>query len=295
MTDYQTKQKRRNTIVGLFVIGAFIVFGFFLWWFRELPLFFTRLDSFQVLVYFPEAPGVQKDTPVHYCGYQVGRVMNVAPPKIHGGFHRVGVSIAMQESYVDIPDNVQFVVMTRGLGSSYIDIVDGAQGEPTGYLKNEMIFNGTVKMASEFLPPEVQAAMPNLVDAVANLTHNINLVIGDKENQSNIKKTLGNIESAAAQLEETLKSVERFSDQGTQTIQELGQQVARTTETLEAVLSETRQVMEKIESGDGTAGKLINDGRLYENFLETSQQMKMLLEQLNEWAADSEKGLKINL
>ena len=77
MTDYQTKQRRKNMVVGLFVIVALCVFVWMLFRFRELPLAVSKLKSFNVLVYFPEAPGIQSDTPVQYCGYQIGRVMKV--------------------------------------------------------------------------------------------------------------------------------------------------------------------------------------------------------------------------
>ena len=294
MTDYQTKQKKRNRIVGLFVMVAFVAFGVFLWRFRDLPLFVSRFESFNVLVYFPEVPGVQKDTPVNYCGYQVGRVMKVAPPRVRGQSHQVGVSIAIDNEYSDIPNDVKFIVMKRGLGSSYIKISDVSLDEPTGFLQDETVLDGSVSMASDFFPPEVQEAMPDLVDAVANLTYNINLVIGDQENQANIKKTLGNIETAAAQLQGTLKSVENFSNQSTQTVRELGVHITGLSESLEAALLETRQLMAKITSGEGTAGKLVNDGRLYENLLESSQELKMLLEQLKKWADDIQQdGVKV--
>ncbi|MFZ9011844.1 MAG: hypothetical protein ACO20W_08140, partial [Anaerohalosphaeraceae bacterium] len=62
----------------------------------------------------------------------------------------------------------------------------------------------------------------------------------------------------------------------------------------EGSLSESRQILEKIESGEGTAGKMINDGRLYEDLLESSQELRMLLEQFKEWVSESsENGLKL--
>jgi ABC-type transporter Mla subunit MlaD len=48
--------------------------------FGDLPTAVTRLKSFNVYVQFPTAPGVMKDTPVRFCGYQVGRVTTVQPP-----------------------------------------------------------------------------------------------------------------------------------------------------------------------------------------------------------------------
>ena len=46
--------------------------------------------------------------------------------------------------------------------------------------------------------------------------------------------------------------------------------------------------------GGGSAGKLLNDGRLYENLLDSSQELSLALEQLKELAAQArEKGIKI--
>lgn len=294
MTDYQTKQKRRNTVVGIFVILGFVVFSFFLWRFRDLPLLVSKVRSYSVLVYFPEVPGVQKDTPVNYCGYQIGRVLEVEPPKIRQDSHVVGVTIAIDKKFNDIRDDVQFIVMKRGLGSSFIEIRDISTNPPTGYLPVDDALDGTVGMANDFLPPEVLALLPNLVDAITDLTENINSIMGDSENQANIKETLYNIEVASEQLSHTLESVEQFTDQGTRTIRELGNKIILAAEELSATLAETRQVMAKIDSGEGTAGKLVNDGRLYENLLESSQELQMLLEQLKEWAGKArEEGLEI--
>jgi phospholipid/cholesterol/gamma-HCH transport system substrate-binding protein len=295
MTDYQTKQKHRNIIVGSFVLVATVAFVWMLWKFREFPLLVSKYKSFEVRVFYQEIPGVQPDTPVQYCGYQVGRVMEITRPEIHEGAHRVGVTIAIDNYYDQIPSDSEFVIMKRGLGSSYIVIRDVSEGQPSGYLSEGMVLNGSVTTASDFFPPEVQAALPNLVETVSNLAENVNAVIGDRENQANIKKTLSNAEAAVVQLEKTLESIEQLSNEGTAKIVELGDKIVEASEALERTLSETRRILAKMESGDGTAGKLINDGRLYENLIESSEELKILLRQLKEWAADSEKGLKVDL
>jgi phospholipid/cholesterol/gamma-HCH transport system substrate-binding protein len=65
---------------------------------------------------------------------------------------------------------------------------------------------------------------------------------------------------------------------------------------LERVLSESRQILEKIDSGEGTVGKMINDGRLYEDLLESSQELRMLLEQIKEWTEQARQdGLRIKI
>jgi len=299
MTDYQTKQRHRNMIVGVFVLIALCVFVWMLLRFRDLPRFVSKLNSFNVLVFFPEAPGVQPDTPVQYCGYQIGRVTEVRPPEFHDNAHRVGIELAIENQYADIPEEVDIFVMKRGLGSSFVELrVDPSKiTHPGKFLKHETeIDTGKVGMASDFFPPEVQVKLEDLVDSITNLSDNANTIIGDGENQMNIKKMIASIETAFSQADATMQSIQQLSDAGVEKMQILSDKVIDAAEQLEGVLSESRQILAKIESGDGTAGKMINDGRLYEDLLESSQELRMLLEQVKEWAAETrEEGVRIKL
>ena len=49
--------------------------------------------------------------------------------------------------------------------------------------------------------------------------------------------------------------------------------------------------LEKINSGQGTVGKFVNDGQLYESLVETSEEMRKVLEELKSFMAKiNEKG-----
>lgn len=346
-TDYQTKQRHRNMVVGLFVIVAMVSFFFFLWRFRDLPRIVSKIESFEILVYFPEAPGVEKDTSVKYCGYQIGRVTNVAPPRFYNGSHRVPITIAIQNEFKDISSKSEIFVMKKGLGSSYVEIFQPVSfdAENTEFLKRGMVIeDGKIGMSSDFLPPEFQAKLEELVDSIGKLTDNANVIIGDQENQENLKKTFANVEIATLQANEALKSIIQFSEKGQEQVEklagqadttlksftelsELGQEKVETlsdqadntlksvqnladtgaekvelladyigsvTDQVEMTLSEIRQVAAKINGSEGTAGKLINDGRLYENLMDSSRELEMALEQLKEWTNDArEKGIRI--
>ena len=62
------------------------------------------------------------------------------------------------------------------------------------------------------------------------------------------------------------------------------------------VKARLRVILEKINSGQGSAAKLVSDGRLYENLLENTQQMQVLLEELKAFMAKSrDKGLPIKI
>ena len=302
MADYETEQKKRNLIVGGFMIIAFCAFCYMVAIFGELPVFISQLRSYTILVNFDSAAGVQKNTPVKYCGYQVGKVIGVMAPqsitdrKSGQSFHLVKVTIAIEKKYSTIPSHVTVMLMKRGLGSSYIELeVDLNKpltplypDQPESvYLLDEMILAGSTGVSSEFFPPDVQAKLETLVDSIGALAANANAILGDSENQMNIKKTLANVTEATAQTTETLKSVKQFSDAWTAKINEVAENINDT-------LVELHSVLEKINSGDSTAAKLLNDGRLYENLLDSSQELQLALEQLKILAADmNQKGIKL--
>jgi phospholipid/cholesterol/gamma-HCH transport system substrate-binding protein len=67
--------------------------------------------------------------------------------------------------------------------------------------------------------------------------------------------------------------------------------VVATSEELGKTLAEMRVTLEKINSGQGTAGKLVNDGQLYESLVETSEEMRKVLEEIKTFMSKAnEKG-----
>jgi phospholipid/cholesterol/gamma-HCH transport system substrate-binding protein len=302
MTDYNTLQKRRNYIVGAFVLTAFLAFLWMLGRFRDMPLFVSQANSFYVLAKFTDAPGVQRETPVQFCGYQIGRVVLVSPPAYvedsatSKSWHEVRVTMAIDKKYKNIPSNVKVTLMKRGLGSSYIELQADADVPPTPliaerpetkFLCDGLVTNGSMGLSSEFFPLEVQKKLEHLLDSIATLAANANQVIGDEQNKTNIKKTLEHIATATEQARQTLQSVQKFSDVGSE-------KIAQAAEDLDAAAKEFRQILAKINNGQGSAGKFLNDGRLYENLLDSSAELEMALEQIKKWAADArEKGIRV--
>jgi phospholipid/cholesterol/gamma-HCH transport system substrate-binding protein len=309
VNDYETIQRRRNIIVGAFVIVAACAFVWLIFKFGDLPVAASKFGSFEVLVQFPTAPGVQKDTPVRFCGYQIGRVTDVKPPKImedlntHRLYHQTLVILNINKQYSDIPKNIEAKLMTRGLGSSYIELklphFDANQ--PTGpTLSKGTLLQGSTGMTSEFFPEESQKKLDDLITNIIALTNNANEILGDPNNKENVKKTLANLAEASGHATETIEEFRKFAATGTSTLKNADEKlitaVANTSEELGKAASQLRLILEKINSGQGTAGRLLNDGRFYENLLENTQELQALLEELKVFIAESrQKGLPIKV
>ena len=300
MIDYDTIQRNRNITVGFFVLIGLGALVWMIYKFGDLPTRASEYRSFEVFVKFPAAQGIQKNTAVQFCGYPVGRVTHIMAPQLLTDeftslvYHQTMVILSIEKKYVNIPSNVDIKVMTRGLGSSYIDmkVIPGRalkahdpNRPETKYLIDKMLLQGSAGMTSEFFPEESQQKLDDLANRLIELIDNSNAILGDVENRKNIKTSLANMTKVTAQMTETLEEFENLFAAGTVVSEELGKTGA-----------ELKLVLQKVNSGQGSAGKLINDGRLYENLLENTEQLQLLLEETKEIISEyRKKGIKIQL
>jgi len=330
VSDYETIQRRRNIIVGIFVIVAISALVWLISKFGDLPTIVTKIDSFDVFVQFPTAPDVEKDTPVQFCGYQIGRVTKVMAPEIRRDktgleYHQIMVVLSIDKKYRNIPSNVEIKLMTRGLGSSFIELtVDPSKlpAPPLDPNRPETQFlgegfpplQGSTGMTSEFFPAESQKKLDQLITHLVALLDNANDIIGDPNNKENLKQTLANLTEASKhatvtlqQARQTIKLAEGMIEEfrkvaatGTKTFQNADAKVEKlvtavigTSEQLTKTISQLRLMVEKVNSGQGSVAKLINDGRLYESLLDTTLQLQVLLAELKSLVDEvKEKGLR---
>ncbi len=350
MSDYETTQRRRNAVVGIFVIFGVSALVWLIFKFGDLPGIVTKYSSFQVLVQFHTAPGVQNNTAVRFCGFQIGRVTDVIAPELREDletglkYYQTVVVLSIDKMYRTIPSNVEVKLMSRGLGSSYIELkqVPGKPLEPrdpndpeTVYLINMMLLQGSTGMTSEFFPEESQEKLDELIAGLEALIGNANDIIGDDDSKTNIKKMLANLANASEQATHTLEEFEKLAAAGTVTLEKADAKVEEivaavidtseeikefaaagtstlksvdakaetlvtamvaTSEQLSGAMKELQSVLEKVRTGQGSAARLLNDGTFYENLLENTEQLLVLLEEMKAFIAEwREKKIDVKL
>jgi len=318
VADYETIQRRRNIMVGIFIIVGFGGLGWLIYKFGELPSVVSQIGSFQVFVQFPNASGVQEDTPVNFCGYQIGQVIKVMRPmkrydKGSGlNYYQTVAVLSIDDAYRDIPSNIVPKLMSRGLGSSYIELKYDPSQElkpldpnrpETVYLYDKAVLQGATGMTSEFFPEESQKKFEELIGKISHLIDNVNEIIGSPENKQNIQTALSNLSEATKQAREVLKDFGKLSRTGTTTLANADERIdtmvssmVQTSDEIGKTVSELRLMLEKINSGQGSASRFLNNGKFYENLLENSQQLQILLEQMKEFIKQSrDKGIPLKL
>ncbi|MBL7107148.1 MAG: MCE family protein [Phycisphaerae bacterium] len=294
MSDYEKTQKTRNITVGVFVIIALGSLIWLIFKFGALPTFVSGLTSYEVKIQFPTASGVQQNTAIRFCGYQIGRVFKVTPPqpmadlKTGKVYYQALVIAHIDKDYVKIPSNVEAKLVTRGLGSSYIELksplLNGLK-PTTSVLQQGTTLQGSMSSSSEFFPEDVQKKLEELAENISLLVQNANKIIGDPNNRENLQASIENIKNLTAQAEKTIGQADEFMGSSKLAADEIA-----------GTLSELRLVLEKINSGEGSAGRVLNDGSLYEAMLEDAERLEILIDELTKTVKEyREHGVKVKL
>ena len=214
------------------------------------------------------------------------------------------VIVSIDNHFKDIPDIVEAKLMTRGLGSSYIEMrippVDVLKGK---VLVEGSLLQGSTGVSSEFFPEETRAKLEELITGISAFVKNSNDIVGDAENKASIKTALANLADASKEANDAIHQIKEAADAGKAMFQNADARTAQLTTSLVATSDKLGEVMTnldivlvKINDGQGTAGKLVNDGRLYEQLLEDSKQLHLVLQDLKSFVVESkEKGIPLKL
>lgn len=207
---------------------------------------------------------------------------------------------------INIPDDSYAQVITNPLGSGYIELV---LGESKNFVKDgdtlkSMETKGIVEDIQEQLTPTIENLNKTLV-ALEETVQKIGTVFNE-EAKANISKTLKELATATDQINGMLvpgkgsiaKSVEHVAeisgniknnnDSITQLINNLTKvsrdlstaEIGATVQSLETAASQLNKILNGINEGKGTLGKLTKDDALYKNLTSTSNSLNILLQDL---------------
>lgn len=252
---------------------------------------------------FTNLGSLQKSNEVRINGLPVGIVYDYAEKD--KDLSGIVVTINMKRS-VNIPANSVATIESELIGSSYINI---KFGDSTVYLKNK----DTVKtdLAASLLNDIKAQLNPTLsrtrdaIDSLKAVLSSTNKFL-NSQLKGGLLNILANLETSTASLKtllnteggplsNSLKNVESISDNLkknndsiTQTISTIRRTVNKfseldiqpTIDQMKATLLSMKDMVAKIQSDDGTLGKLINSTELYDQILKNLNSLETLTDDL---------------
>lgn len=267
----------------------------FIWGFNYLKG--KNIFNFSTVYYvvYDDIQGLMTGTPVSISGFNVGKVSDI---EFQGKSSKLLITITMDKQ-IDISKNsIAQIYESSLIGGKAVAIKpadDGAASAKSGdYLKGEIKPSFTDVLDDRLSP--LQDKIESLVintDSVMNKFNNVFNAETQQNLRSSVVKfnsTLGNLESITASLDKFLKTNEGQLATSVQNIDTLTANLAKVSKTLsESGLDETvadlqksignlNDLLQGINKGEGSLGKLTKDEALYQNLEKTSKQMELLLQ-----------------
>ena len=257
---------------------------------------------------YTDTKGLIVSNPVFINGFQVGAVFDIE--NINDNLSEIAVTIRLNKAY-KIPVNSIAAIQENPLGTNSISIV---LGDAKTYFKND----DTIKTApsASLLGDIMNTLSPlgeqtkNTINSLEKVLNNINKVLNDqnKENFSvmlaNLTETTKNLNTSMAAIEGMLKkqdgsiaqsfdNVNSFTknlngnnskinsiiqnlDSTTQSLKQAD--LKNTISNLQSAVSELSTTLKKLNTGDGTAAKLLNDADMYKELKNTVSSLNTLLD-----------------
>jgi phospholipid/cholesterol/gamma-HCH transport system substrate-binding protein len=252
---------------------------------------------------FTKVNGLNMADVIKINGLKVGGVEDMQETDVNLS----GIVVAFHLTrIINIPEDSYAQVVTNPLGSSHIELI---MGKSKNYVKDgDTLRSKETKGIIEDLQAQLAPTIDNLNKTLAALEETVKRVgnITDEEAKQNIGKTLKELAIATDQINKMLtpgkgsiaKSVENVSDISgnikknndsitmiignlTKISRDLsGAEIGATVQSLETAATQLNKILNGINEGKGSLGKLTKDEALYKNLTSTSNSLNILLQDL---------------
>jgi len=277
-----------------------------------------------VSIFFPSAGPVQIGDPVLVNGVQVGQVNNVESlPDIRKGVRIVTAIFSRYRIPLDAKPLIREQTVGFGKAGIRIDVNDKENSDKMVPTDGKAELHGTVAGGLAELIPQATmkqiedagVALTNLAKALKPVADDLHVLLKQTslaavDSPAGRAHPLANISTAVQRLDLTLKSFNKvMADPNNQknvevmlknfrTVSENGIVLTKglvdSTDKLSRVLDQLSSVSEKMNTGQGTAGKFLNNPELYDAMTLTAQRLELAIQDLRtllqQW---QEKGMKI--
>jgi phospholipid/cholesterol/gamma-HCH transport system substrate-binding protein len=253
-------ERRREIAAGLFLFFGLLILLFGISWLKD---YWSLRKTYQVKVRFHDIGGLRLNDPVDIAGVLKGKVTGV---EIHK--KEIVVTLNVEED-IEIPIDSRFTMRTRSLftGEKYIKVDLGASDTVVSQTPGRVFEGGYI---DDFSLEHLQRTLVRIESLLSELE------------MEGIQTA---IEGGITDLfDEAKRAIEPVADRG----EEIGEAIddlASAAESLDSVLT-------RLERGEGSLGKLMEDDTVYVNLKEASAELKLLIKDIRE---NPERYIKVKV
>jgi phospholipid/cholesterol/gamma-HCH transport system substrate-binding protein len=266
--------------IMLTIAGVLLVVGIL--WLGGFTFGDTRY-TFSVM--FTEVAGLVEGDKVTVAGVDAGQIesLTLAP------FGKVVAKVRIDD-YIKIPVDSRIAVASYGLiGSKVISIRPGGSDE---YIKEGDVVQGLYEKGLGDVVHEMGQALGDIETVLKSADD----ILTDQEGKDLVKDALANANAAsknlkdatsdlvvmASELREFVSANKDPAGEAIVAMDEAVEGFAEVTAELKLVAASLDTIVRRVESGEGSLGKLVNDDAAHDEFLAAVKEVKELVEEIRE-------------
>ncbi|MCP4151033.1 MAG: MCE family protein [bacterium] len=300
--------------IGIFALILLLIFGYFVIKTDSLTVLMSKNRSYPIYAKFSTVSGLFPNAPVRLAGVRVGIVEDISLDK-----NRALVKILMIKKYT-LDTNARATISTMGImGENFIEIIYKSEFEtpnpkPLAPGDELLTIRGT---GLQTIGDELKTLTPKL----NKVLDSVNEIISSGNTRNSLKATLENlqvitqnlrriseengpagntfkkIDTTAIKLQKTLNSIDNFFANLDHSMYKNKDGLVRNLEAsanrMKDITADLKKIAQQLQQGKGTAGKLLNDGTLYDKMEQSIDSVNSLLKEI-EKKKESPNKTKLN-
>ncbi|MFC1501516.1 MlaD family protein [Elusimicrobiota bacterium] len=257
-----------ETKLGGFVLAGLIAFMVSVMLLGDFQ--FQR--RYHVDILFSNVAGLPAKASVKIAGVEVGGVKSIS---LEGDKAKVRVWI--KKDIIVHEDTIPRVVATGIIGSKYLELTKGTPGIPQ--LKSGSVISGEDPVSFDNLMRQLESLVKPLKGEDGRESIGVNLSV----TMENLRKVSDSLKTAISDQERRVVAIVKNVDKLTKNIADITDE---NKENIKVAVTEIRgiseklnRMLEKIEKGEGTIGKLVSDEKMGEDLKVTVEDLRATMKQ----------------
>ena len=298
---------KKEVKIGILVISALalLIWGFN--YLKSVDIFKSQKTIFAV---YNQVNGLQPSNSVFIKGIKVGKVKEIYLDPNNSSRVIVKLTVASKFS---IPKNSIALIESDLLGTRSINLKFG--DSKVFINSNDTLNSGTQQsikdeVNQQIIPLKIKAenllismdsvmnviqfvlnekteinliksfeSLKNVIRNFESITYNLDTLVGSQRNR--LSNIIGNVESISQNLKNNNQKLSNIINNFSNISDSLAKaNISKTINKANETLTQTSEIMTKINKGEGTMGMLINNDSLYKNLNTSTKQLNLMLEDI---------------
>ena len=277
------KKTRNEVVIGAVVIVILALVYFGVSFLKGVNIFSTQTRYYAI---YEEIGGLEVSSPVIINGFKIGIVKSIELES--NGSGRLVVEIVLNDADVAVPKDSELKIYDSDFfGGKAIQIVLGdssvmATTKDTLIAALEKGFAETLKNEIDPIKQKSSEIFQSVDSVLSSLQRTLNSsgAEGLPTLFSSLQRTMKNLESTSANLNVLIASNGGRVSEIIGNAQSLTNTLKANNERIDQAMGHFEEVMTKVNSGQGTLGKLVNNDSLHHELLNATHSLDLLLDDM---------------